>query len=530
MSAVARDTYVSYAHALVRARERSITDPVWFARNVLNLRVMPGEKSLDEDPNDSWELDQWTVNLLEAAGDVVRAKENLPTVINHEGLNQISVRAMHGPGKTFGLAVLIHWFGFCFNAKIPCTAPKIQQLKTRLWPEFRKIRNRAIPGYRDLMKIHGTQIRWMDVDGAYEEGPWAFMETASAPENLAGLHHKYMMICVDEASGVDEKLWPVIESAISTGSIVLLVIISNPTRIKGTFADSHLKPKVAKSWFRLHIRLDDTKRVSRAWVQRMIDKYGAESPVVKVRCFGEFASEDENQLISLEWLERARYREFEEDGSFPRRRISVDVADGGSAFSVVTVAEHYDSFVHMVKQKQFSFPGGRAVGLLQDEVEKMWREHKFDVRNGDDIVVDSLGVGAGLCSNLCERYPVIRYIGGESADGKLYRNRRSQSYIVCRDRFRDDKIVIAEDFLDDDEWDDFDAQMTAMRRKPGIERVEDIITKQELVDLHGPESNFDRADSVAMQFATQTPILGAVSDLILMGAPTETSRYDASLT
>ena len=170
--------------------------------------------------------------------------------------------------------------------------------------------------------MQGQSIFWRDEEG-WDPDHWAFMETAAAPENLAGLHDKFMMICVDEASGVDEALWPVIEGAISTGKIVILVIISNPTKNTGTFADSHLKPKVSKDWFKIHIRLEDTKRVSRAWVKRMQNKYGKTSPVVKIRCLGEFADDDENQLLSLSWIEEARYKPFEIDGSLKRRRLSI---------------------------------------------------------------------------------------------------------------------------------------------------------------------------------------------------------------
>lgn len=523
-----------FSEFLVRARARALTDPVWFAQEILQLKALPGEATLKTDPQNSWEMDLWQIELLESVGDVIRKQKGLPRRVNMEGLPWITVRAMHGPGKTFGMATLMHWFGFCFDSKIPCTAPKLQQLKTRLWPEFRKIRNRAISGYRNLMEVTGGSVHWIDRDGKYSEGPWAFMETASTPENLSGLHYRYIMVLVDEATGVPESLWPVIESAVSTGAIAILVIISNPSRITGTFADSHLKPRVSKNYYKIHIKLTDTSRVPKSWVQKMIDKYGKNSPVVRVRCMGEFAEEDENQLISMEWIEYARNREFEEDGSFPRRRLAVDAADGGSAFSVITYGERYDSFSHMIKQKQYSFESGKSIDLLEDEIERWWIDFKFDARNGDDIVVDSLGVGAGLCSGLLKKgYPVVRYVGGERADNKLYRDRRSQSSIALRDEYRMGRIIVADNFVEDDEWDDWIGQLTSLRRKVGnsAERVEDITTKKELKDQHGPESNFDRVDSEIMFHANVLPMTAAgVSSVSeILGTYAETTRYDAGL-
>jgi hypothetical protein len=515
---------------ILHARQKARTDPVWFAREILQLKQLPGEPTLKTDPQLSWELDQWTIELLEAVADVVRHQEGDLTKINHEGLNQISVRSMHGPGKTFGLAVLMHWFGFAFYGKNPCTAPKIGQLKRRLWPEFRKIRRRSIVGYASLQEVQSESIYWMDAAGKPDPDHVSFMETASSPESLAGLHDRYMLICVDEASGISESLWPVIEGAISTGKIVILVIISNPTKMQGTFAASHLRPNVSKNWYTMHISLDKTTRVSRAWVKRMEEKYGPDSPVVKIRCYGDFAEEDANQLISMQWIDNAKAKLFETDGSLPTHRLSVDVADGGANYSVVTLASHYQSFTHWRKQWQHNYPTGKAVTMLANEVERQWRLNELNKMNGDDIVVDSLGVGAGVASILIEKgYPVVLYKGGAKSDNKdLYRNRRVQSYLVGRNKLRDGQVIIDDDFVDEDEWDDLYGQLCSIQIRHGTDRLEDLMTKEQMVNagIISP----DRADSVAMQYATQAPEM-SVGDLgdWFSGQHMESANYDAGI-
>jgi hypothetical protein len=516
---------------ILQAREKARTDPVWFAQHVLQLRQKQGEPSLANDPNLSWELDQWTIELLEAVADVVRKQEGIPTKFNHEGLNQISVRSMHGPGKTFGLALLMHWFGFSFYGKNPCTAPKLNQLKSRLWPEFRKIRRRAIVGYDQLQEVLTESIYWIGADGKPDPDHWSFMETAASPESLAGLHDRFMLVLVDEASGVSESLWPVIEGAISTGKVVILVIISNPTKIAGTFAASHLRPNVAKNWYRMHISLDKTARVSKAWVRKMEEKYGRTSPIVKIRCYGEFAEEDANQLMSLQWIENARSSVFETDGSIPRHRLSVDVADGGANYSVITLASHYQSFMHWKKQWQHNYPTGKAVTMLANEVARQWKENGMNAMNGDDIVVDSLGVGAGVASILIEQgLPVVLYKGGAKSDNTdLYRCRRVQSFLVLRNYFRDDKCIIEDDFVDEDDWDDVLGQLCSIQIRHGTERLEDLITKEQMVNagIISP----DRADSMAMQCATQAPEMSA-GDMAsyFVGEQMETASYDGSIT
>jgi hypothetical protein len=530
MVAVPNAVVTDPAALINQARQRARTNPVWFAREILQLKQLPGEPSLRTDPQLSWELDEWTIELLEAVADVVRRQEGLPTKFNHQGLNMITVRSMHGPGKTFGLALLMHWFGFSFYGKNPCTAPKLNQLKSRLWPEFRKIRRRALPGYADLTEVMSETIYWMGADGKPDPDHWSFMETASSPESLAGLHDRYMLLLVDEASGVSENLWPVIEGAISTGKVVILVIISNPTRIQGTFAASHLRPNVAKNWYRLHISLDKTARVSRHWVHKMEEKYGKDSPIVKVRCYGEFAEEDANQLISMQWIDNAKAIPFEIDGSIPRHRLSVDVADGGANYSVITLASHYQSFTHWRKQWQHNYPTGKAVTMLANEVERQWRANELNKMNGDDIVVDSLGVGAGVASILIDRgLPVVLYKGGAKSDNtNLYRNRRVQSYLVLRNDLRDDKVVIEDDFVDEDDWDDVYGQLCSIQIRHGTERLEDLMTKEQMVNagIISP----DRADSIAMQYATQAPEM-SVGDLssYFVGQQMETASYDGGI-
>lgn len=505
---------------------RARTDPVWFARDVLRLRALPTEPTLKGNPDLSWEMDQWQVELLEAVADVVRKIEGVPTVINHAGKNFITVRAPHGPGKTFGAATLMHWFNFSFDGLIACTAPKLDQLKTRMWREFVKIQHRAVKQYGGLMRVDATRVTWggkyLGADGIEASHYWyALAETAATVENLAGLHDRHIMFLVDEASGVPEALYPVIFSALSTGHVRILVLIGNPTKRTGTFAASHLNTDVSKDFFKLHISLDKTTRVKRSWVDQMIRQYGPDSPVVKVRCYGEFADASDYQLIPLEWIERARNTEFDTergDGSIPRLRVTVDVADGGLDETVVTVAHHYQTKLIVRRQLRFNFEASVSPILAAQKAIEIYDSWGGSSRNGDDIVIDAMGVGAGTAGYVMQEsekrakaggasVQVVAYRGGESSSQpNLWRNRRVQSYLVTRNAFRDESIVLCDDMLPDRiAWSEFEGQLCSIRTKPGTERIEDLVTKEEM-KREGIKSP-DLADSLAMQFATSAPRL-----------------------
>lgn len=484
-------------------------EPVQFVREVLQHRKLAGEQSLDENPGESFELDEFQIELIEAFADIWRKIAGVPTRVNHLGLPFITIRAGHGPGKTHTLGLLCHIFNSAWKGRIVATAPKFDQLKSRLWAAFRRISNRAAAWYRKRYEINDTTVYWFNLlDGVVQiDKTYAMLaETANKPENLAGHHEPYQLVVVDEGSGIPESIVSTIYGALSTGVLQILVIIGNPTREQGWFADSHRKRETASQFFRYHVQPEKSKRVSRDWMRKLITKYGENSPVVRVRVFGQFPGASKNQLIALEWIEAARGRPAPIDGSLPRKRVSVDCGGGGDNETVVTGADHYYSGTYMRKQTRHSFALAEATVKAAQAAIAMFKLIGGRI-DEDDFVVDALGVGLGVAGILQKLgYKVIFYQGGSASDNPdRWRNRRVQSYINSRNAHRDGTIAYAEDFFDDVlDWDDFDAQMCSVcAPEGGSEKLDDLMTKADMVKA-GIVSP-DMADSVAMQFATQAP-------------------------
>jgi len=440
--------------------------------------------------------------MMNAVADLDRALLGLPTMLNHDLLTRFTIRAFHGPGKTHYIGKEMHWWNFTRRGRIAVTAPKEKQLTTRVWPEFRKILGGAVSDYKQVIKTEGTKITWLhDVDWC------ALAESAASPENLQGLHDDWLLYLVEEASGVPQAMFPAIEGTLSTPGAVL-IMIGNPTQTQGEFYDSHNKRGTMELYYKKAIRHDETPRISQKWVQSMIAKYGIDSPVVQVRVFGNFVDAAENQLITLQWINNAFLAEFETDGSLPTFRLSVDVADGGMDSSVVSVAYHYDSFKYFKKQYLFNYEASVSPIKLAKSVSQIYDSIKKQNPNMDgDIVVDAIGVGAGTAGFLIEDgYPVVAYKGGSASDNSTeWRNRRTQSYMCYRDDLRDSKVVFADDYYDEADQDDFEAQHTSIKTKPGTERIEELETKESM-KARGIKSP-DMADACAMQYATQSPSL-----------------------
>lgn len=497
----------------LRFIEQVRREPVWFAEQVLNHRVLEGEPTIAQDPEHSWELDQFQRELLEAVADVWRKRNGEPTRVNHAGTPWITVRSGHGSGKTHIAALIINLFNTAWPGRVVCTAPKLNQLRTRIWGALRKIHFRAEPWYRSTHTIHDTAVYWKRADERgrlVEDRNWCVLaETASQPENLAGHHEQYQLVVVEEATGVKEHLWPVIFGAVSSGAVQIVLMISNPSKNTGTFANSHLKATEAVNYFRYHITLANAKRIKRGWAEAMARKYGKTSPYYKIRVLGDFADAGENQLLSLQWLEDARADgPLEGDGTArPKLRVSVDVADGGEDETVITVGRHLHSKTQLLKQTRHSFEHSVAPIESAKAAERMFLAWGGD-KKVDDFVVDALGVGAGTAGWLMDQgYRVVTFRGGEvSDDPKRWRNRRVQTHLVWRNALRDGTVELSQDMFDDPlDWDDFYAQCCSVELDPKSDKVEDLLTKEEM-KRKGIKSP-DMEESAAMQFAAQAPRL-----------------------
>lgn len=474
-------------------RLRAILEPDWFCESILHS------------PNDPWQSE-----MLNAVTDLDRIRLGVKTLYNHDGLNRFTIAAFHGPGKTHWVAKLMHIFNFTRVGRIVATGPKEKTVRTRLWPEFRKLQMGSQTWYSSLITVKASSIIW-----ANDPDHCALIETASQPENLQGHHEsddamgrfRALAFLIDEASSEKiDQMMGAVEGALTDPNSIL-AMIGNPTRSQGEFYDSHNRPATMRLYYRKQIQHSESNRVNQKWVDGMIAKYGRESPVVKVRVFGEFVDLSPNQLYAMEWLDRALNNESKADGSHPKRRLSVDVSDGGIDETVFTIGLHYNSGVDIVAIVRKSFPAATATIDAVDFGEKLFEVHGGRKDGGisgeDDVVVDGVGVGAGTAAEFVRRgWNTIKHKGGEAAnDPRKYKNRRTQVYLVSRDFLRDDRVAFLPGAVQESDATDFEAQMLSIKTKPGVEKVEELQPKTEMI-REGVKSP-DIADSVSLQFATK---------------------------
>ena len=271
--------------------------------------------------------------------------------------------------------------------KIPCTAPTQHQLFDILWAEISKWlrNNKALE--RELMwtkeKVYMKQ---------YPEEWFAVARTASKPDALQGFHADDILYIIDEASGVDDKVFEPVLGALSTPGARLLMC-GNPTQLSGFFYDSHHKNRGSYTTF--HVDGRNSSRVSDDFVKTIIQMYGEDSDVFRVRVAGEFPRQENDVFIPLPLVEKSIMTEWTEPTKPAHIDIGCDVARYGDDRTVIG---------YKVDEKAMFYKRKSGQDLMQtadDIMElglKLMEKYRFD--KAIPIKIDDSGLGGGVTDRL----------------------------------------------------------------------------------------------------------------------------------
>lgn len=303
-----------------------------------------------------------------------------------------SVRSGHGVGKSTVQAWVIIWFMTTRPfPKVPCTAPTQHQLFDILWAEVSKwLRNNPALQKELVWTKEKVYMR------GYPEEWFAVARTASKPDALQGFHAEDLLFIIDEASGVSDPIFEPVLGALSTSGARLLMC-GNPTQLSGFFYDSHHKNRASYAIF--HIDGRNSQRVPKEFVDRIIQMYGEDSDVFRVRVAGEFPLQEDDIFIPLSLVENSIMTEFS-----PRKKpdlihIACDVARFGDDKTVV--GYKIDEKVEFYKKRQ-----GQDTMKTADDIILLGEMlvHRYRLKPETDspipVKVDDGGVGGGVTDRL----------------------------------------------------------------------------------------------------------------------------------
>jgi len=421
------------------------------------------------------------------------------------------VASGHGVGKTFISACTTLWF-LCSHhmSRVITTAPTNRQVESILWAEIANLYNNArVPIGGRLLK---TALN-------FEEKWFALGLSTDDPDRFQGHHAENLLLIMDEAPGVDPRIYEAAQGILTSRGAKSL-LIGNPTSSSGPFFDCFKN----KLWTKFHISCYDSPAIrdpdayptltTQKWIDERKEQWGEASPMFVSRVLGEFPLEGEDTLIPLAWCERAVVR-WHKNKNEKRMNthvfLGLDVARYGTNKTVLT--DYIPPRVREITKIQQKSTTGAVNMVIQAGIAAGAKLQQ--------VTVDDTGVGGGVTDRLRDlKYPVIPInFSQKPADPMHFRSIRDEIYWYLRELFRSDEIEIPPN-------DDLIAQLSAVKYKinPRSGRIE--IEGKDDMKKRGVGSP-DEADSLAIAvygarrhtgtitFRRQTPVKqNSLSDMV----------------
>lgn len=392
-----------------------------------------------------------------------RQREVLHAARDHD---RVSVRSGHKVSKSTSAAVIGWWYTsdpvHRPSARAIVTAPTGRQVAEIIWREVVALYMRAQRrGYQLPRpgKRPGTGVRWGD--GREFLG---FTIDNSQPEAIAGFSGPFQKFIIDEASGVETPVFEALDGNAAAGATFFL--ISNPTQTSGAFFDSH---QPGSDYHALHIDSLDSPNITgeasipglatRAWVDKMETKYGADSLFCAVRVHGQFPTSAADEIFGAELVRLAMEREAEADGPLV---AGLDVAAfGGDANYLAPGRGARGLPLVTIEPGDSPAVAGRALRQLRSLRTDEERRKAILPR----VHIDANGVGFGVWSLLAgegftwddeefsprdECVAVAVNTGEAAEDSETYANLRAELHFTAKERLRDGASLPAHDELSED--------------------------------------------------------------------------------
>lgn len=308
------------------------------------------------------------------------------------GERRIAIRSGHGVGKTTVLAWIIVWV-LCvkFPQKTVCTAPTSGQLFDALAAEAVTWLKKLPPHLAGLFEVKTDEI---NLRAAPEESFTAFKTSRpETPEALAGVHSPgFVLLIGDEASGIAEPVFEAASGSMS-GLNACTILAGNPVRTAGLFFDCF--HKLRDIWRTIVISCVGHRRISEDFVTDMARRYGEDSNAYRVRVLGEFPKSELDAVIPFELMEASLRRDVR---PLQVRAVwGVDAGGAGKESDRSALAKRQGNVLLEPVKWWKELETMQLVGRVKQE----WDQTPPSERP-EEILVDSIGLGAGIAERLRE--------------------------------------------------------------------------------------------------------------------------------
>lgn len=433
----------------------------------------------------------WQRELLEAIGEHLQSPATRFTPFRD------SVASGHGIGKSAMMAWLSQWgITTMLDARGRITANTEAQLRTITWPEMRKWY--GLLAVREFFRVDGTVFRARDKDHELtwrlDATPWS----EHRPDAFHGLHNqgRRILVLFDEASGIADIIWEVIEGALTDENTeILWLAFGNPTNPKGRFYQTHTTHR--HRWRHQQIDSRTVDGTNKQQFEEWIQDYGIDSDFVRVRVLGQFPRSGSNQLIPTESVLAAQKRDVSPRITDPLI-FGLDVARFGDDQSVLMTRKGCAAGAHGV----FKWRGLDNVELAR-EVKRIWKE-----LHPHYCFIDGGGPGGGVVDILRhDGYDVREIHFGGKPQNPDFANKRAEMWWDMRTWLTDVGCI---------PWNDSDlfAELTNQTYHYRENANNDLIlTPKDVMKREGLPSP-DTADALALTFAEAVAPVNQISQVL----------------
>ncbi|NBC11669.1 MAG: terminase [Planctomycetes bacterium] len=392
---------------------------------------------------------------------------------------RVAVASGHGIGKSAGMGMLSTWALACFDRpRILATANTEGQLRTKTSPEIGYWVRNSIYGH--LFDIDALSIRLRDNPDQHrlDLTPWSENNT----EAFQGLHAKgrLVMVLMDEASAIPPKIWEVVLGALTDDETVLLfVTFGNPTQPAGPFRDAFGKHR--NKWKTWNIDSRTVEGTNKQALQEIVDTYGEDSDVARVRVRGLFPRTSTRAVVPEHLVDAAQGRHLRrEQYDFAPTILTCDPAWTG------------DDELVIAKRQGLFFDILQVLPRNDNDMEIGTLLASLEVQHDADAVFIDQGFGTGIYSygqTIGRDWRLIPF--GSAASRPGFVNKRAEMYEDGVQWLRDGGALPPDQKLRDD--------LVGLETKPRNDGSVQILSKEEMRRAGLPSP--DRADAWALSFA-----------------------------
>lgn len=417
---------------------------------------------------------------------------------------QIAVASGHGIGKSALIGMITKWgLDTCPDTRIVCTANTDGQLKSKTVPEVTKWQKLALTSHwftPTATAIYSTESGH-DKSWRADFVPWSKENT----EAFAGLHNKgkRIIIIFDEASAIDDKIWEVTEGALTDADTeIIWIAFGNPTRNIGRFRECFRRFR--KYWKTYNIDSRSVPGTNRKFFDRLVEQYGEESDIVKIRVKGEFPKQSARQFYSEETVDAAFGRALrKEQYNFAPKIISVDPAWEGD-----------DDFIIGIRQG-LAFDILHQQGKNDNDIEMAGLIARLEDKHEADAVFIDGGYGTGIVSagRTMGRNWQLVWFGGKSGRPDCF-NKRAEMYVNVLELFQEGMAIPKDQELYD--------ELISLETIPVLDGKFKMPDKKEIKELIGRSPN--KMDCLAI--STAYPVVKKQPTGIHSNSRKQTQKYN----